>query len=217
MKMASKLQLHLIFANRSILVTIAFLFFVQSCSDKTGGSSCGCKGNVIHIDSLGGVVALTHSGDYVIITDKLGIISPCSGFTDNWKVDGTLIFLSGSYIASCSKIQSGFGVRLASFDVTSISKVDTLFTSPPVTINIIQSVGYGYASGFGYKIQDAKKPDFIIEQPNIPGLGHNITFKTPKDAFKIAVLVCSKLENANDFPTVNLGELFYLNIVDQQN
>tara|TARA_R110002074_G_scaffold215713_7_gene385536 strand:- start:571 stop:882 length:312 start_codon:yes stop_codon:yes gene_type:complete len=73
-----------------------------------------------------------------------------------------------------------------------------------LTINI-----YDIDYGFGYNISVNDK--ILIKQSSIPAIQDIRYFSTKKDAYKVANLVVSKLEN-NQYPTISLQELINLKI-----
>lgn len=198
-----------------IVINLAVVILLQSCSDRQSDSLCNCKGSLQYFDNINGVIVKSRPGDYIIISDKLGIVLPCTGLSDENKVDGQLVSFSGSYIPTCIDVQKGYGVNVTRVAITSISKVDILYSTPPLTINILHTEDYGRPIGFGYEIQYSKVENFVIRQLDIPGVGNNQTFKTASDAFKVAVLVGYKIELLKGFPIIQPGELFYLQIIDQ--
>ncbi len=159
-----------------------------------------------------GIVAQVRTNDFVIISDKLDFISVCSGLNDSLKIDGQKVIFSGMYIKNCQTTIPSYGVTKENVQLTNLQKSDTIFTSDPLVIDIFRSEDFGYPVGFGYFINF--KNSFKIHQETIPGIGNNITFKTPKDAYKIAIRVSYRLNTKNDFPSTPYTDLYFLKMVN---
>ncbi len=200
---------------RNNLVFLLFLIVVFSCvNDKeTIYKVCECTANAQeNIKSEGGVVALSRDG-YKIISIKYGYLTPCVDLPLEYQTEGQIILFSGHLISTCYKEHSGTGLRSLYVEVNDLKKSDTLFQNGPLTITTIHTEDYGKAPGFGYIVNDTKK-NFKIIQDQIPGSTKMETFKTKEDALKIAFIVAYRLENFKDFPSVYLGDLWFLKIIE---
>lgn len=173
---------------------------------------CDCKGiKVDNINDEAGVVASTVDG-FRIISVNRGYIAPCNEIPIDYQFDGALIYFSGQMISKCIKERPGYGIWLSHLIVGSIKKADTLFVNESPQIRIIRTEDYGYQPGFGYMIYDVEKK-FRILQPTVPNDIPGIhVFKTYNDAVKTAFVVAYKLKNFNDLPSIQLGDLYYLQI-----
>jgi hypothetical protein len=139
----------------------------------------------------------------------------CAEIPIAFQKEGQLILISGRFIPNCKKNYSGYGLQTQYFDFSEIKGIDSLYNSGSFTIKIIKTENFGNSPGFGYEIFDSEK-NFRITQKEIPAQAGTEPFKTKEDALKIGYLVAYKLKNFDDFPSVYLGELFFLKIIDDQ-
>ena len=195
-----------------VLKPLCVFIFLSACDSEIKYKACKCEGDLVSFENYRGIVAITRTNDFVIVSDQLGYISVCSGLVDEFKDDGAKVLFAGRYIKSCETAIPSYGISTLNVQLTNIQKSDTLFTSGPLVIQILNSKDYGYVDGFGYFINF--KNSFKIRQPDIPGLGNNKTFKTSNDAFKIALRVGYRLNTSKDFPSTPYTDLYYLKIVD---
>lgn len=197
-----------------MLILLAFSPII-SCKDEKPNEFevCDCIGtSQEEISSEGGDIASSVDG-FKIISVKHGYLTPCEGIPQEFQKDGTLVKFSGRIISSCKKEHSGYAIWSIFLEISSIERVDTLYQSGRLTIQIIKTEDFGKPPGFGYIIEDKEK-DFKILQAEIPALVGIDPFETYEGALKIAFLVAYRLENFNDFPSVTLGDLNFLKIVE---
>ena len=199
--------------KRIFWLSLVFLSFF-SCKDKVPEFSvCGCTASSVErISEEGAIVALSRDG-YKLISVKYGYLTPCADLPLEFQVDGQLVLFSGSLIKTCYKDHSGTGLRSLKVEIAAINSRSALYQSGNLTLTIINTADYGKEPGFGYIVNDLKK-EFKIIQTQIPGSNSVKTFKTAQDALKIAFVVAYRLENVNDFPSIYLGDLYFLKIID---
>lgn len=194
------------------LLIISLLLFSCEQEKEVSFQVCDCIGNNLeNIKMEGGDIALSTDG-FKIISVEHGYLTPCQDLPDEFKEDGQLVQFSGKVIPTCRKEHSGYAIWSLYLEITEIKKIDTLYKSGNLIIEIIQTENYGKPAGFGYIIHDLKK-DFKIVQAEIPAQLGIEPFKTKEDAMKIAYLVAYRLENFDDFPSVYLGDLHFLKIM----
>lgn len=196
----------------SLTYGITLLFFSCGKDKEAVYTVCDCRGTKIENVVLeGGVVALSRDG-YKIISVEHGYVTTCSDLPTEFQVDGQLVLFSGRIIPTCKKFHSGTGLWSLYMETTEIRKIDTLYQKGPLTINTIRTEDYGKQKGFGYIVNDTRK-DFKIVQDEIPAQLGTDPFKTREEALKIAYVVAFRLENTKNFPSIYLGDLYFLKII----
>lgn len=191
---------------------IVLVLFSCEQEKETSFTVCDCVGkSVENIKGEGGDVALSVDG-FKIISVEHGYLTPCQELSEEFKKDGQLVQFSGKIIPTCKKEHSGYAIWSYYLEITEIKKIDTLYKSGNLIIEIIQTENFGKQEGFGNIVHDIKK-DFKIVQDEIPAQLVVEPFKTKADAMKVAYLVAYKLENFDDFPSVYLGDLHFLKIL----
>ena len=195
---------------------ILVLFFA-SCDSEIKSKVCQCEGQLVSFKNYRGMVAQVRNlnsttSDFMIVSDQLGYVSACPGLADEMKIDGQKVVFSGKYINNCQTPITSYGVTTMNVQLTDLQKSDTIFTAGPLKIEIFRSEDYGYPVGFGYFIDYQNRVK--IGQHTIPGIGNNITFKTSKDAYKIALRVGYRLNTSKDFPSTPYTDLYFLKIVN---
>jgi hypothetical protein len=197
-----------------VLKTLCAGALVVGCGSEIKYQACKCEGELVSFENYRGMVAITRTNDFVIVSDQLGYIAACAGLDDGFKVDGAKVVFAGRYIKNCQTPLPSYGVSTLNVQVTSIQKSDTIFTNGPLIIKIVPSEdNYGnYTGGYGYNLNF--KNMFEINQVTIPGIGGWKPFKNEKDAIKIAIRVGYRLNTSKDFPSTPYTDLYYLKIVD---
>lgn len=180
----------------------------MSCRyDDTRQSVCECKGEVTRFTGKG-IVSYTRENTYVIVSDLLGVGQNCNLLADSLQIDGLKVSFSAKRVTPCPVFRSD--LLFSKYEIIDVKRDNSVFQSGLLSIEIIHTQDYGYPTGFGYLL--IYKPyNFSIVQKTIP-YQYNVPFKTENDAFKIAVLFASKLEESSDFPKVSYDELRYLQI-----
>jgi len=211
--------LHLLLEHSSEFKCNYFIFLIFSliisCHDEKlkEFKVCDCTGPLEeNIIMEGGDTALSKDG-FKIISVKYGYLTPCEDIPVEFQKDGALVRFSGKIIPTCKKEHSGYAIWSILLEISAIEHIDTLYESGRLTIQIIKTEDFGNSPGFGYIISDKVK-NFTIRQTEIPALVGTDPFKTYEEALKIAFLVAYRLENFNDFPSVTLGDLNFLKIVE---
>jgi hypothetical protein len=197
-----------------VLKTLCAGALVVGCGSEIKYQACKCEGELVSFENYGGIVAQVRTNDYMILSDKLGYVAPCSGLSDSLKIDGQKVVFSGRHIKNCQTYIPEYGITKMNVQLTDAKKSDTIFTNGPLTIKVIPSEDYygNYTNGFGYQINF--KNIFKIKQTDMPGIGGFTPFKTSNDAYKIALRVSYRLNTSNDFPSTPYTDLYYLKIVD---
>jgi hypothetical protein len=198
--------------NKSVTFLLASL--VLCCDDQpTLYSICNCTGEKQEmLTDEGGIVAETREG-FKVISVNHGIMETCVDIPANYQSDGTGIVLTGRMVNECSRNFSGYGVTAPFVDIDKISTSDDQFQAGAITIKIIKTEDLGLAPGFGYEIFHEAK-NFRILQTEIPAQPGTEPFQTREDALRVAYLVAHKLWKYDDFPSVYIGELYFLKIID---
>lgn len=154
------------------------------------------------------MICKSSDSSYIIVSDKFGVGLSCNALPDSMKVDGLKVSFTAKYIPYCSTFRNG--LFCSKYEIVSIVKSDSIFRSGQLIIKIINTSNYGYGAGYGFSL--AYQPsNFSIVQKVVPTTFYT-PFKTQLDAFKVAILMASKLENSVDFPAVTLPEIIYLQI-----
>ena len=136
-----------------------------------------------------GMVLETDDG-FEIITDEKGLLLPCDALPEAFKKDGLLVTVSGQAGVPCTKTDQPFTVT--PIDISSLTLRTQTYDKTDVTIAIIKSEDYSAQKGFGYFIEDKRKPNGTrIIQPHIPAVGGLKTFCSRDQAMKTAIaMVC---------------------------
>jgi hypothetical protein len=197
-------------------LALELVTLIASCDNEVKHVVCGCEDTDLqtHVDE-GGIVAQTREG-YKIISVDNGIVNPCEGdLPENLQTNGQLVTFSGSSLAKCTKNFPGYGIaRTTVVELSSVKSATGLYESGDITIKLI-SVSGSKGVGFGYEIVHKLK-NFFIRQSEVPGVEGTDPFENEADALKVAFLAAYKLDNFDDFPTIYLGELYLLGIIDTQ-
>jgi hypothetical protein len=152
----------------------------------------------------------TTSG-FIFLSTTQGFYNVCNDLDTALLKDGLMVIASGKLKNTCVRPADQYKEENESFvflDQWQVSK-DSLFNIGAVTIHLIHSEDYGYPPGFGYCITT---PSFKILQAIIPAAGGINVFKTPTQAFKVAVLVAYKINLSIGPPSISLEDLYFLKI-----
>jgi hypothetical protein len=200
----------------SFFCAVVSLIFigVGSCNtepETEAEAVCDCSANITSTFENLPAIAISTADGYYLLSPEKGFLNICDGFDDNGKTNGLMILASGKLKSTCemendyNNIAESF-VQVDSYQVSD----DSLFNKLPGTeIHIFKSEDYGYPVGYGYTVKTSAG-SMKIFQPHMPAVQGLIPFKSPQDAFKIAVLVAYKLNNGL-VPAIAVSDLeFFL-------
>lgn len=196
----------------SLAFVLASFLLVSGCDSETKTIVCNCEGTLTMFENYRGIVAFSRTDQFIIVSDQLGFVVPCEGFDSAMMIDGEKIIFSGTYISNCTEYNTSYGINTFNVQLSSIERSDTIYSKPPLKIEIIKSEDYGYPVGFGYRLE--YKNTFKILQPILPGVGGLIPFSTTSDAFKVAIRTGYRISKENDLPSTPLTDLYYLRIIN---
>lgn len=199
------------FLNPYRILSALLIIILSGCDDPEPIIECGCDSQkYVLLDNEPGIIVNTLDG-YLLLTPNLGYISLCDQTDQSILVDGLMVTIKGQLKKMCGTTgpDKWYVVNhIRSFNILPSS--DSLFLAPPVEIHVINSADYGYSPGYGYRMtKTTQNGAFKIIQPIIPAVGGNKTFKTPSDAFKVAVLVAYR-STEYDLPSLTVYDLQYL-------
>lgn len=179
----------------------SFLFF-QSCTDdkhKITHAVCDCTGTEIEeFQNEEGVVASTIIG-YRIISGTRGYVKDCIELPDVFKKHGMLVRITGKNIESCYSIEHNYDRYINNVELTTLDSIANIKVIGRVNVEIFYSTNDGGVSGWGYLLRDTVR-DFNIRQNEIPAQAGWAQFKTPREAWVVAVLTAYKMNYSGDFP-----------------
>ena len=194
-----------------ILFAITSLIGVSCEKQRVTPGTCGCNGsNTELVDNIAGVIVETQDG-FEILTDEKGLLSPCGALSPYLMVDNQSVTLSGQLKMPCKTIFGEFAVT--PIDITAISKNNTNYNKTDITLTVIRSEDYGYAAGFGFKLEDKRSSHgTTLIQAIRPAVSGNDPFDTPDKAMKSGLLFVYSLRKGKSFITPEVLE--YIKVVD---
>jgi hypothetical protein len=197
--------------------TILFLLYILisfSCRKENETEKCGCDGTKTErIEKIFGIVVETDDG-FEILTDEKGLLLPCSGLPEDFKIESQPVIVSGTLKIPCKKIPYEFSITPV--EIREIKLRGSTYDKTDITLTIIKSEDYGYDPGFGYFIEDYRPlVEIKVLQPHIPAVSGLIPFNTPDEATITGVLVIYLLrKNPGLLPSLSLEILKYVNIIN---
>jgi hypothetical protein len=186
------------FINLCLLVLI---LFSQSCNEdrEKRFTVCDCTGTQLEeFADEEGVVASTAVG-YRIISGTRGYVKDCIDLPDAYKKHGLLVRTSGKNIESCHTMEPNFNRYINNVELNSLDSIEDIKVIGRVKIEIFYSINDGGVSGWGYILKDTVR-DFNIRQNEIPAKSGWEQFKTPREAWVVAVLIAYKMNYSGDLP-----------------
>jgi len=77
------------------------------------------------------------SDGFEILTDEKGLLLPCSGLPDNFKIESQPVTVSGSLRVSCKKIPEGFNIT--PIEVSDTKLLASNYDKTDITLTIFQT------------------------------------------------------------------------------
>lgn len=198
--------------KKTTIVSILYILVSFSCTRDNETDNCGCNGpKTEFVKKIFGVVVETDDG-FEILTDEKGLLIPCSGLTEKFKIHGQAVTVSGTLRVPCKKIPGESAIT--PIQISQIKMRNSGYDKTDISLNIIKRENYGYSQGFGYLIEDLRVSHGLkILQPHIPAISGLIPFDTPTHATEAGMLVIFKMRKTQDLPSLSIDVLKYVNII----
>jgi hypothetical protein len=186
------------------------VLFSFGCKKPKQIAACGCDSKKIEVvENLFGIVVETVDG-FEILSDEKGLLLPCSELTAEFKKEGQPVTVSGTLKVPCKEIPNKF--KITPIEINSFQLQTSGYNKTDITIEIIKSENHGLKPGFGYFIEDLRRPfGTRILQPHLPAVPGLDPFCTPEDAMKTGLSVIYGLRTHED-GYVSPELLEYLNV-----
>jgi hypothetical protein len=198
---------------RSVQLFVIAIIFSMCCDEPIPPPViCDCVApNTNESFNTPSLVVNTTRG-YFLLSVDLGFINLCSTLNSEFQQDGLMLFASGRIKSTCNMVGNSYKIP-ETFSVfeSGVKATDSLFTNlPDYKIKIIRSEDYGHGPGYGYHIEIRNSSDIL--QPFQPAISGYNPFKTPTDAYKVALLVVFKL-STNRLPSIAIEDLVFLQTI----
>jgi hypothetical protein len=197
-----------------ILQTGSTILLLSSCvyHEQEHPLICDCTAPVTEsFNDVASIVVDTKEG-YLLLSPYKGYLHLCNETGVDLQQDGLLVSASGELKSTCIRKDDYTKRNEESFSILKEweRSPDSSFSNLPIKIKIIRSEDFESPVGFGYDIQKAS--GFHIQQPVIPAVGGNQTFKTKLQAYKVGVLVAYKMTSDLGLPAITEEDLDLLKI-----
>jgi hypothetical protein len=189
-----------------LLIVISF-----GCKKQTQIEDCGCNSKEKErVENLFGIVVETDDG-FEIFSDEKGLLLPCSELPEEFKKEGQPVTVSGILKAPCKSIPDKF--EITPIQINALKLRALVYNKTDITLEIIKSEDHGLKPGFGYFIEDLRRPyGTRILQPHLPAVPGLDPFCTPEDAMKTGLSVIYGLRvNEDGYVSPELLEYLKVN------